>query len=1055
MYNLLVLTQRTLHLLAYYSNPSETSFRSYLTEQSFRHHLSRLHDAPDGDHTDSEDFGIHYTSKRSTSGPSSHSDALDACSPSFPFSNRASVALRTSKHAFHSFGFFTIAAVIPNNFSGRSSSPSSQGTSRSSSTSSSGLSELARRSSASDSDLDDSSHKESWFIGAFGRWWRGGVIEASWPNPSDGRAKCDEEAWSSGILNIKALDKLDGYSGLPFPTTTSPRSPRASPPKLRSRDRSAPRTSRRNSTPPPLPKSATLPLHTPKHLSSAHSAPKPPQPHTVHAAPPLSSPIHSRTPSSTNVSAYTHTPHSSLSAQVNTPSAGSVPCTPFDTHPAIAEILSQINHARNATHDLRAQLDEHSTNASSVDASLVSELAEAKDTKRVEDAGRGELKSRLKGLEESKRVAEAGKREAEKKLRMAKSVKMDASARVEKLVAEIEALTKQHEEDQRATREREAETEREAKELGELLERKKQEVGVAENVVAALGARVKDLEQQVEKEQDLLKAAKERAELLQQDRKFLSLTVVKPQDDDRDHALPVPPTASEQVIFDTKTEELAPVPDIFPTAAEKEFPHISSMADRDSSSGSSGTGGGLHSREVSASPRARQHSLLTTSNLVYTSLSSNGKATSPVSANYSHPEALARRAKGYSIFDDDIASLSQPAPTTTFAPFDNDSGMESGDDTHNVKSSNAVGVAGQRASVPMAVSPSSGAFSPAATALIPNSLIRSLESANTDGVPKSFQSDSDAFLERDWRHRQGRASHDGSTLSVGTTALNTSPVSLTAPAFPTIVRDDEDSYDPFEVRPPPPAHPLQHHYQRQRLISDPINLQRVWPSRTNSDPISPGYPSVQQAPRTPETQQAEAKTRRWWSASTSSVLTTDRTKATLADARERKGLNPDAKVFRFSRKPAFAASLPLPLPAPALPSFDVPVFDSLNPSSSFLPPSPGAPAPLFSSSGLAMRAFAPSPEEREALQRALGSSTNTSLERLPSLSEVGSMPASPSHTQAHAHTHTHGGHGMMSLELGAGTSARRPSWLANLTAPRGGKMKFSPWEDGEGDEGKE
>jgi len=52
---------------------------------------------------------------------------------------------------------------------------------------------------------------DSWFIGAFGRWWRGGVLEA-WYRDVVRRSK-DEEGWSSGILGFKALDKLGDYNG--------------------------------------------------------------------------------------------------------------------------------------------------------------------------------------------------------------------------------------------------------------------------------------------------------------------------------------------------------------------------------------------------------------------------------------------------------------------------------------------------------------------------------------------------------------------------------------------------------------------------------------------------------------------------------------------------------------------------------------------------------------------------------------------------------------------------------------------------------------------------
>lgn len=206
MHSLFVLTHRIHLLLAYLTNPSEASFRSYLTEQCFRHHLSRLDDSTDGDHSDSEDSGVHY-SLSSSSHDSSHSGQQSSRShhidspSSFHFSSRASVALRTPKHAFHSFAFFTIAAVIPN------PKPSTTRASSASNTDS----------AAADHEGGSPAPKETWFLGAFGRWWRGGVVvEPTWPRSRSLRAKCHEEGWSSGILNVKALDKLDGYSGKRF-----------------------------------------------------------------------------------------------------------------------------------------------------------------------------------------------------------------------------------------------------------------------------------------------------------------------------------------------------------------------------------------------------------------------------------------------------------------------------------------------------------------------------------------------------------------------------------------------------------------------------------------------------------------------------------------------------------------------------------------------------------------------------------------------------------------------------------------------------------------------
>jgi hypothetical protein len=91
-----------------------------------------------------------------------------------------------------------------------------------------------------------------------------------------------------------------------------------------------------------------------------------------------------------------------------------------------------------------------------------------------------------------------------------------------------------------------------------------------------------------------------------------------------------------------------------------------------------------------------------------------------------------------------------------------------------------------------------------------------------------------------------------------------------------------------------------------------------------------------------------------------------------------------------------------------------------------------------------LHAFAPSPAEREALQRALGGGSNTSLERLPSLSDVGSIsiPSSPARVAAQLQLPSSSSSGP---DLAGGRSL--PSWLQAL--PRIRKPNFSPWDDDE------
>lgn len=120
------------------------------------------------------------------------------------------------------------------------------------------------------------------------------------------------------------------------------------------------------------------------------------------------------------------------------------------------------------------------------------------------------------------------------------------------------------------------------------------------------------------------------------------------------------------------------------------------------------------------------------------------------------------------------------------------------------------------------------------------------------------------------------------------------------------------------------------------------------------------------------------------------------------------------------------------------PSFELPndpgntsansTFDALNPNGL------GSALVTRPSSQSFLRAFAPSPAEREALQKALSGSTNASLERLPSFSAVGDLPSSP--TGSHAGGHSHSLRDLRNF---------LPTWLK--TFPRSGAVKFSPWED--------
>lgn len=170
---------------AYLTNPSETSFRAYLTEQSFRQHLSRLDEAAQDDEADARNAGLHFTLSKQSATIAHKSSANFGIQSPFHFVNRASISLRTPKHIIRSFGILTIAAVLPS------------GSSHTRST-------IAVESPTS-------TVNDSWFIGAFGKWWRGGSIRAWWHNSFvDSK---DAERLTSGILDVKTLDNLECYEG--------------------------------------------------------------------------------------------------------------------------------------------------------------------------------------------------------------------------------------------------------------------------------------------------------------------------------------------------------------------------------------------------------------------------------------------------------------------------------------------------------------------------------------------------------------------------------------------------------------------------------------------------------------------------------------------------------------------------------------------------------------------------------------------------------------------------------------------------------------------------
>ncbi|KAG6842109.1 hypothetical protein C0991_002763 [Blastosporella zonata] len=850
-------------VLAYLTNPSENSFRAYLTEQSFRQHLSRLDDNVDEDHKRP------VTSTRRNT-PTANTISNDSSS-TFHFANKASISLRTPKHVFHSFGLFTVAAMVP----------------------------LAR--SARPHERESLIISDSWYIGAFGRWWRGGIIEA-WYHDVIARTK-DEESWSSGISSMQNLDRLSEYNGLPFSTKNIPPQmlSRGSPPRLRSREKSSQRPSMlpaRSSTPPPLPKSASLPLHTARIPSDR--PPNPPQP------------IMS-----------IHNGVSTDQVRLGSPLISRSPSTLFDQSPNIAEVLRQISHSKAAVLELRSQLSDCQSGGSQTHGALQGELDSFRERKRQDDASKLETKSRTKVLDDARRHSESMKRDAEKKLKAAQTARDNATQRMDHLDKDISKLQHRFNEDDAVVHQKtvsEAE-----KEITEALEQKRHEIKIAEDVVAALNQRARELEDKLAEGKQTLALIKNR----NQARTMETLQAASHPD----WTNPGRDSVNGPLVLEQQS----------PSAT---FQALDGLGRRPSLT-----------FETPAQPVN-------------------------ISQNISSPT------NGYLAFDDTYfpgipQQTSYTHDSTTFSPFS------------DLDASQPPGL--------------SGVVSPTSQSLIPSALITSLENA---GLPRSFQSESDVYMDRgEWRnnaYKQHVHSRSNDSYDSGSFTVPSSPISphgshnssMEHDSFRFMAKDGEFGQDyRWDAR---TYHSLS--------SENSSNLQRPsWLYRVSSEPRSNGH-AQEGAEREPSAA-AKSGPRRWFT----------------SKEKPKKGLNPDAKVFSLGRKLSPASLLaPGATFSVSPPSHS---FDALNPTGL----SSNIPAPATS---CFTRAFAPSPAEREALQRALGGSTNTSFERLPSLSDVGSIPSSPSHVHA------------LPATIPQQTFAKLlPAWLQSL--PPRKVTNFSPWDDEE------
>lgn len=606
--------------------------------------------------------------------------------------------------------------------------------------------------------------------------------------------------------------------------------------------------------------------------------------------------------------------------------------TLFEHSPLIAEVLRQITNTKVSVVDLRTQLTECETAASQSRAMLQHEVDIHRERKRQEDSSKLEIKARTKTLEDSKRGAEALKKEAEKKLKAVQSCHDSAIQRMDYLDKGILDLQHNLSEDRNFILNHKSQVSEVEREITVDLDRKRQEIKHAEDLLVVLNQRSRELE-------DKLASEKERLRLLREESAELKQT---------------------------------------PVSVQQYSPHI------------------LHQHQPETwLSNSQYHSGHSPTSVTV----QNGDVWDMVPDAWNHIQSPAIH-EDLQYAQDHMVNLPTSSPNNVvarntsidyspyngkaFAPFvdvTHDAHL-TGKPNNNHTTSGSPELAHSRSSRGQDI-PTNGLSAP-------------IES----NISRSFQSDSDPFIDREWRSTTSYPSHFQDDSPDSRFGATSSPTSLHQHSLSTPTDNS------FEARFLP-----SHDYDRQ-VFDSPIDIQGpTWISSDMTSLLDP-----QGIDYHFHANLDKDKSQRWF-----------------PFGRERtKGLNPDAKEFNLFPKTTHVFHsqghlAPTHLPAPSS-------YDALNPNGLGTALSPSA----SSNSQSLLRAFAPSPAEREVLQRALGGSTNTSFERLPSLSDVGSIPASPTSSHAHVHAPQHSGHALGNL---------LPAWLQSL--PRARKVKFSPWEDEE------
>ena len=217
------------------------------------------------------------------------------------------------------------------------------------------------------------------------------------------------------------------------------------------------------------------------------------------------------------------------------------------------DLLSRISSTKAGVQDLRSQITDFRMHNSHQRETLDRELEAHRERKRQEELTRSDLKSRTKSLEDSKRSAEGSKRDAERKLKSAETRRDEVARKIAHLRNEITKSRSKLGDDREWMENIQSggfgnSDQRKGGRayLDEEFQKRNAEIKVAEDVIAALTTRAKELEDKIMEGKEKLKLVLEQARARppqqpEQDRNPVTSTDVPASPRDQEADLSWPP----------------------------------------------------------------------------------------------------------------------------------------------------------------------------------------------------------------------------------------------------------------------------------------------------------------------------------------------------------------------------------------------------------------------------------------------------------------------------------------------------------------------------------